>query len=336
MHYTGQVRMDDPIFGILTRGNQKLLFPVPDQLTEESTMSPSTPSKKSNPKTSQPSDWLRRWITPQQAFAISKIGVRLAIAVLFFTGVIGAKVMAQDAKPKNHDHEKKESPHEQETKQDSDKSSNKDDDKEEDKEKKLTPKLAPITWDGKAKNLIPKKDLGDWEAISFGGEGDCEVKDGVLKIQSGDPMTGVNLPVKDLPKTNYEINLEARRTEGIDFFCGLIFPVNDDHCCLIVGGWSGAVVGLSNIDDEDASSNASRRLMTFKDEQWYKIRIRVLKEQIVVWIDDECVIDQNIKGRKISLRGDTLSCMPLGMCTFQTSSETRKLSLRSFKLKSDK
>ena len=116
----------------------------------------------------------------------------------------------------------------------------------------MVPKLTPIKWNGEAKTLLPKQEFGKWEAISFGGEGDCHVKNSVLTIESGDPMTGIRLPVKDLPKTDYEITLEARRMDGIDFFCGLTFPVNEEHCCLIVGGWSGAVVGLSNIDDEDA------------------------------------------------------------------------------------
>lgn len=199
------------------------------------------------------------------------------------------------------------------------------------KDKVITPELTPIKWVGKARNLLPKKEFGKWEPISFGGEGDCHVQNSVLTIESGDPMTGIHLPVKDLPKNDYEITLEARRMDGIDFFCGLTFPVNEEHCCLIVGGWSGAVVGLSNIDDEDASSNPSRKLMTFEDERWYKIRVRVLTERIVVWIDDKCVVDQNIKDKKISLRGDTLSCRPLGLCTFQTTSETRKLAIRKFK-----
>lgn len=207
-------------------------------------------------------------------------------------------------------------------------------------DKKIVPQLPAIEWDGEPRRLLePKAGKADaeakslWEAINFGGEGDCSVKDGLLTIESGDPMTGIVFSDKHLPKTNYEIALEARRTGGIDFFCGLTFPVNDSHCCLIVGGWSGAVVGLSNIDDEDASSNASRRLMTFEDEKWYKIRVRVMPEQIVVWIEDECVIDQNIKGKKISLRGDTHSCRPLGLCTFQTTSETKNMTLRKFKPK---
>ena len=200
-------------------------------------------------------------------------------------------------------------------------------------EKKIEPKLREIEWVGKAKSLLPEKGSGKWEQTDFGGGGDVQIKKGVLTIEFGERLAGMHLPVKDLPKNNYELTLEARRTEGIDFFCGLTFPVNDSHCCLIVGGWAGAVVGLSNIDDEDASSNATRQLIGFEDNQWYKIRIRVLQDQILVWIDDQCVVDQNINGKKIALRGDTLSCRPLGLCTFQTTSETRKLMIRKFKLK---
>lgn len=191
-------------------------------------------------------------------------------------------------------------------------------------------RMPPVRWQGAAQGLFPAQGMGDWQPISFGGEGDCFLDEGLLTIESGDPMTGVILPRKDLPTHNYELQLEARRTEGIDFFCGLTFPVNDSHCCLIVGGWAGAVVGLSNLDDKDASSNDSRQLMTFADQRWYKIRIRVYEDRIAVWIDDRCVINQDIRDKKISLRGDTLSCRPLGLCTFQTTSETRKLTLRKF------
>ena len=202
---------------------------------------------------------------------------------------------------------------------------------EPDEEKVVVDDTMPeIKWKGEAQPLFPKQGMGKWEPISFGGEGDCSLKDGLLTIESGDPMTGVILPRKDLPTHNYELQLEARRTEGIDFFCGLTFPVNDSHCCLIVGGWAGAVVGLSNLDDQDASSNDSRQLMTFEDERWYKFRIRVYEDRIAVWLDDVCVINRDISDTKISLRGDTLSCRPLGLCTFQTSSQTRKLTLRRF------
>ena len=58
-------------------------------------------------------------------------------------------------------------------------------------------------------------------------------------------MTGITW-TNEVPTNNYEISLEAMRVEGSDFFCALTFPVGNDPCSFIVGGWGGGVVGLSS------------------------------------------------------------------------------------------
>ena len=176
--------------------------------------------------------------------------------------------------------------------------------------------------------LLDNDELTGWETIQFGGEGECRIKDGVLTLPAGDPLTGIASIRDDLPKTNYELSLSARRVRGIDFFCGLTFPVADSHCTLIVGGWSGCVVGLSNIDHQDASTNESRVFMKFEKERWYEIKVRVQPEKISVWIDGQQVIDQDIQGRHISLRNETVPTAPLGLCTFETTAEIKNLTLR--------
>ena len=176
-----------------------------------------------------------------------------------------------------------------------------------------------VEFSGPPTTLLAKSGLGDWDTIDFAGGGESSVTGGTLEIGSGEELTGVYWDGADLPVNNYELSMQARRTGGIDFFCGPVFPVNDSHCCLIVGGWAGATVGLSNIDDNDASRNETTKLMRFEDNRWYNIRIRVLPDRIIAWIDDDCVIYQNIADRKISLRGDTELCTPMGMCTFQTT-----------------
>ena len=185
-----------------------------------------------------------------------------------------------------------------------------------------------VEFSGPPTKLLAESDLGDWDTIDFAGGAESSVTANTLEIGSGEELTGIYWDGADLPVNNYELRMQARRTEGIDFFCGPVFPVNDSHCCLIVGGWAGATVGLSNIDDKDASQNETTRLMSFDDNRWYDIRIRVLPDRIIAWIDDDCVIYQNIAGRKISLRGDTEICTPMGMCTFQTKAEIRKLTLQ--------
>ncbi len=180
-------------------------------------------------------------------------------------------------------------------------------------------------------DLFDGETLDGWEVTNFGGEGECSVEEGCLKVAAGYPISGVNSTRDDLPKSNYEISLEVKQTRGIDFFCGLTFPVAESHCTFIVGGWAGSVVGLSCIDDLDASSNDSRKLMKFEDDHWYKIRVRVEPKRIQCWIDAERVVDQNTTGKKISLRNETLASRPLGLCNFETTSHFKNIKLRKLK-----
>jgi len=177
-------------------------------------------------------------------------------------------------------------------------------------------------------SLFDGKTLDGWEAIQFGGEGECRVADGKLLIERGGPLTGIVSTREDLPLTNYELTLEARQTGGLDFFCGLTFPVADSHCTFVVGGWAGSVVGLSCIDGEDASRNETRKLMKFEENQWYKIKVRVQPDRIEAWIDDKQVVDQNIKDKKISLRNEVLDTAPVGICNFESDSEFKNIQLK--------
>jgi hypothetical protein len=172
--------------------------------------------------------------------------------------------------------------------------------------------------------LFDGKTLDGWQATPFGGEGECRAQDGVLVLEPGSPLTGVTSTRTDLPSTNYEIELEARKIKGIDFFCGLTFPVADSHCSLIIGGWAGSVVGLSMLDDQDANNNETRRLKRFEKQRWYKIRLRVTSNRIVAWIDDEQIVDQDIVGRRLGVRNETLLSRPLGICSFETQAEIRQ------------
>ncbi len=175
--------------------------------------------------------------------------------------------------------------------------------------------------------LFDGQSLAGWEVTNFGGEGDCRLENGSLIVEAGYPLSGVTSTRADLPKSNYEISLEAKKNSGVDFFCGLTFPVADSHCTFVVGGWAGAVVGLSCIDDQDAAHNATRKLMKFEKGQWYKIRVRVEPNRIRAWIDEQSMVDQDIEGKKISVRNETRPSRPLGLCNFETTSEFRNIRL---------
>ncbi len=177
------------------------------------------------------------------------------------------------------------------------------------------------------------KNLGDWVVTEFGGHGEIFVTNSEVKINMGADLSGVNWAhTNDLPKTNYEIELDAMKLEGSDFFCGLTFPVNDSFCSLIVGGWGGGVVGLSSIDRLDASENETSKNLYFKNNRWFHIRLRVQPEKIETWIDADKIIEVGIAGRKISMRyGDIELSKPIGIATYQTTALIKNFKITKLK-----
>jgi hypothetical protein len=179
----------------------------------------------------------------------------------------------------------------------------------------------------KVKHLFDGETLANWEITNFGTQGEVHVSDGEIVLGMGDGCTGITW--KDsFPKVNYEVSLEAKRKLGIDFFCGLTFPVKDDFCSFIVGGWAGAVVGLSTIDGFDASENETTSMMRFTKDEWYKIKLRVTSEKIETWINEEKIVDIPYNGRQIGIRPEVeLSC-PFGIATWKTTGAVRNFYLR--------
>jgi 3-keto-disaccharide hydrolase len=177
------------------------------------------------------------------------------------------------------------------------------------------------------KPLFDGKTLEGWKITNFGGEGDVEASDGKILMDFGSSLTGITYD-GEFPKTNYEIRLEAKRVDGNDFFCGMTFPVADSHCSFILGGWGGAVVGLSSIDGNDASQNETTQYKRFETDQWYKIRLRVKPKRIEAWIDGKVWVDQDIVDRKISTRGEVDLSKPFGICAWETRAELRKIQIR--------
>lgn len=177
--------------------------------------------------------------------------------------------------------------------------------------------------------LFDGQSLGQWQVTDFGGdEGDVTVTDGTLILEEGNDMTGVTW-TGPLPWSNYEISLEAQRVSGIDFFCGLTFPVEEQYCSLIVGGWSGYLTGLSCLDGFDGANNVTTTPLEFENGVWYAIRVRVTPETIRVWIDDVEQIAINPTEYFLSVRHEVEASRPLGIATWQTSGAIRNIHLRS-------
>lgn len=178
--------------------------------------------------------------------------------------------------------------------------------------------------------LFDGKDLDDWEITDFAGKGEIFIDENEsLVLEMGAELSGLHWKGQDLPKSNYEISLQAKRTMGSDFFCGLTFPYQESHATLVLGGWGGSLIGISSLDDFDASENETGDAYIFEDQQWYDIKLRVTDEEFTVWIDKESVIDCEVVGRKVSMRsGEIEMSVPLGITTFATTGKFKNISLK--------
>ena len=176
--------------------------------------------------------------------------------------------------------------------------------------------------------LFDGKTLAGWKPSTFNAEGAVKVEDGRIVLETGKNMTGITWAGAPLPKTNYEIALQAMRVEGKDFFAGVTFPVGDSFCSFILGGWGGSVVGLSSINGQDASENDTSQSIEFENGRWYGVRIRVTPEKIEAWLDDRQIISQTLKGNKIDIRLEMDLSTPLGVASWKTKSALRDIRLR--------
>ena len=196
--------------------------------------------------------------------------------------------------------------------------------KQKDKEKSKPAKADKDGWTP----LFNGKTLDGWKTTNFGGEGEVRMEKGSVVITQGVDLSGITSTRRNLPKVNYEIELEAKRAEGNDFFVGLTFPVRDSSCSLILGGWGGGVCGLSSLDGMDASENETTGYTSFTNGQWYKVRLKVTTDKIEAWLDKVQIVDVETKDRKIDVRFEVDLSKPLGLSTYQSTAHIRNARMR--------
>lgn len=174
--------------------------------------------------------------------------------------------------------------------------------------------------------------MGQWQAIKFGGEGDVYFKDGAINLDYGSPLTGAIYtgdPATLFGETqdNYAVTLEARRVEGVDMFLGLTFPVGTDgHTSLVLGGWAGAITGLSNLDGLNASENKTTQYHNMPEKQWFKIKVLVTPEKIQCWLDDKQLVDvKRTDYKQYDTHGAVVDTKPLGMFSYDTWGQVRNM-----------
>lgn len=175
--------------------------------------------------------------------------------------------------------------------------------------------------------LFEKAYVGGWRVSPFNDQGSAAFAKGEYLVRAGSPMSGITW-TKEFPRTNYEVTLEAQRVEGGDFFCAMTFPVGDEFCTFIIGGWGGGLVGLSSLNGHDASENETTAFDQFDDGRWYKIRLLVSDLEIQGWIDGERYFRVLRDEHDFSIRFEVNESRPFGLATYHTTARYRNLLLR--------
>ena len=178
------------------------------------------------------------------------------------------------------------------------------------------------------KVLCDGKSLKDWKVTQFGGEGAVKAEGGAIVMQRGAELTGINWAGAALPKLNYEVVLDAKKIDGSDFFCGLVFPIGDAHCSFVVGGWGGGVVGLSAVDGMYADDNETTSVASFEENRWYQVRLRVNEKYIQAWIDNKRVFNLDTTGKKLTVHPAVEELKPFGVSCYLTVAAVRNIRLR--------
>lgn len=177
------------------------------------------------------------------------------------------------------------------------------------------------------KILFDGVSLHNWQVLDYRGHGEVSVADSCIIIGKGELISGIRW-TGDFPKTGYEVTLSAKRVNGNDFFCGLTFPVKDSFLTLVLGGWRGALSGLSCIDGYDAANNHTGIVYGFGTGWWYDVRLRVTEEKVEAWVADEKLVDFTIGKSRLSLRSEVESSIPFGITTYKTTGAVKNIRLK--------
>ena len=181
---------------------------------------------------------------------------------------------------------------------------------------------------GEWRSMFDGESFGKWKQTPFGGNGPVKVEKRAIYFGPGRPLAGITWS-GEFPKTDYEIRFEGVRVAGGDFFASLTFPVGDSFATWVTGGWGGDIVGISSIDDWDASENETRTYFNFEAGRWYKFLLQVTGERIRAWIDGDLIVNVAIAGRAISLRfGEIERSAPLGFASYATLGGVRNIAYR--------
>jgi hypothetical protein len=185
---------------------------------------------------------------------------------------------------------------------------------------------------GKWVSLFKPGALAGWQEAKggrFAQHGRVHLVDETVVLEPGAPATGI-LCRRRFPAENYEVAFEVRRDRGLNH-AHVLFPVGDSHCLLNLGGWEGDIVGLSLVDGQWAPGNGTAKRVLFQPAgrwRWYRVRLRVTKEKVEAWLDDEQVVDLARAGHTFAAANWPEGVMGFCLSNWESRSAFRNIKLR--------
>ncbi len=140
-------------------------------------------------------------------------------------------------------------------------------------------------------------------------------------------------------RMDYEIEWEAMRVNGNDFFAAMSFPVKDSYVTFIPSGWGGSVAGISSVNGHDASENETASYLPLKDQTWHKFKIRVTEKKIEAWANEKQIVDLNTLDKTLDLRsGSPSEIKRYGLvCTsYRSTGAIKDIRMRKLKIEEKK
>lgn len=174
-----------------------------------------------------------------------------------------------------------------------------------------------------------------FQAVAFGGAGEATITPESITLARGEPLTGIRF-AGEFKTTDYEVEVEAARMGGNDFFCALTLPLGGSHATIVLGGWGGSLTGISCVDELDASSNPSKSFQRYERGVFYALRVAVTEKRLVATLRDTresssaaiTLFDLDTSGHTFSLRPEVERCRPLGLATYNTTAVIRRIAWR--------
>ena len=115
--------------------------------------------------------------------------------------------------------------------------------------------------------LFDGSSLSNWKATDFAGKETFQL----MKTEACFLKWVRSCPVSIgrvilCPSKITKFHCRQNELWGSDFFAVLLFLTSESHATLILGGWGGSLIGISSIDDFDASENETGDAFIFEEK----------------------------------------------------------------------